>query len=291
MSSSLTFNVDLLDDLANKRVVLFVGAGASKWAKPRGGGTFRGWREFLEFACEKIDQKKLKHLIKQQIDKSDFLIASELIKDALKEEWRTVLLNEFQQAADASRLHKALISLEQRIIVTTNFDKLIENAWSESCPNSWPTVISTVDAKAFRLFRDSNPYVIKLHGSIDDPGSVVFDKSSYQKSAFYNQFYRELIGTLLLTHTFIFVGFSMEDPAVSLFIESHAFRYGDTRPHYIFMPGREISEIDELSRKLRKLFVLRYSEKDEHVALVEALEQLAVDMRDRRRLTLGSASA
>ena len=97
MSTSLTFNVDLLDDLANKKVVLFVGAGASKWAKPRGGGTFRGWREFLEFACEKIDQKKLKSAIKQQIDKSDFLIASELIKDALKEEWQTVLLNEFQQ--------------------------------------------------------------------------------------------------------------------------------------------------------------------------------------------------
>jgi hypothetical protein len=270
---------------------LFVGAGASKWAKPRGGGTFRGWREFLEFACEKIDQKKLKSAIKQQIDKSDFLIASELIKDALKEEWQTVLLNEFQQAADASRLHKALISLEQRVIVTTNFFKLIETAWLESCQNCWPTVISTVDAKAFRLFRDSNPYIIKLHGSIDDPSSIVFDKSSYQKSAFYNQFYRELIGTLLLTHTFIFIGFSMEDPAVSLFIESHAFRYGDTRPHYIFMPGREISPIDELSRKLRKLFVLRYSEKDEHVALVEALEQLALDMRDRRRLLLGSASA
>lgn len=278
------FNADLLNDIAKRKVVLFVGAGASKWAKPRGGGSFKGWAEFLNHACAKIAETSTKKLISGRIKKGDFLIASELLKNHLGEEWSRILSAEFQQAADTSRLHRALIALDQRIIVTTNFDKLIETAWAEGTQGRHPSVVSKLDQKAFRLFRDDDPYLIKLHGSIDEPDGVVFDKTSYQKTAFANQFYRELIGTLLLTHTFIFIGFSMEDPAISLVVESHAYRYSDTRPHYIFMPGSPNRPIDELSKSLRKLFVLRYSEKDGHIALAESLEALGQDARERRRL-------
>lgn len=284
MPYQFCFNVDLVNDVAKRKVVLFVGAGASKWAIPTAGGSFKGWAEFLEHACANVTDAKTKKIIKERIKKSDFLIASELLKNNLGDEWLRILSAEFQQAADISRLHKALIALNQRVIVTTNFDKLIETAWGNSHADRYPTVISTVDHKAFKLFRDDEPYLIKLHGSIDDPTGIVFDKSSYQKIAFANQFYRELIGTLLLTHTFIFIGFSMDDPAIALFLESHAYRYVDTRPHYIFTPGRPIPQIDDLSRSLRKLFVLRYSEKDEYVALAEGLEQLETAAQGQRRL-------
>lgn len=278
------FNVDLLDDVAKRKVVLFVGAGASMWSKPRAGGSFKTWSQFLNDACTKVSESSTQRLIKQCINKGDYLIASELLKNALGEEWRRVLLAEFQQAADISRLHRALIALDQRIIVTTNFDKLIETAWSDRTTGRYPNVISKVDQKAFRLFRDDDPYLIKLHGSIDEPDTIVFDKTSYQRTAFANQFYRGLIGTLLLTHTIIFVGFSMDDPAISLVIESHAYKYFDTRPHYIFVSGAQNRPIDELSKSLRKLFVLRYPEKNNHEALAESLEILGQEAHERRRL-------
>ena len=278
------FNADLLDDVVKRKVVLFVGAGASMWAKPRGGGSFKSWSEFLNLACSKVSVSKTRRLIASCIEKGDYLIASELLKNELSEKWYPILSAEFQQAADISRLHRALIALDQRIIVTTNFDKLIETAWAEVTQGRYPNVIHKVDQKAFRLFRDDDPYLIKLHGSIDDPETIVFDKTSYQRAAFANQFYRELIGTLLLTHTFIFVGFSMDDPAISLVVESHAYRYSDTRPHYIFTSGIPNRPIDELSKSLRRLFVLRYSEKNHHEALAEALEALGHEARERRRL-------
>lgn len=286
MAHKPTFNVDLVDDIARRKVVLFVGAGASMWARPRAGGTFKTWLEFLNFACTKVTALSARGLITRCIKKKDYLIASELLKNELGEEWRRILSAEFQQAADVSRLHRALIALDQRIIVTTNFDKLIETAWADSTQERYPSVIAKVDQKAFRLFRDDDPYLIKLHGSIDEPETIVFDKTSYQRTAFANQFYRELIGTLLLTHTFIFVGFSMEDPAISLVVESHAYRYPDTRPHYIFSSGISNRAIDELSKSLRRLFVVRYSEKNNHVALAEGLEALGYEARERRRLSL-----
>lgn len=284
MASTPKFNADLVEDLARRKVVLFVGAGVSMWAKPRGGGSFKTWSQFLSHASNNVTHEKTKKLINGRIKKGDYLIASELLKAELGEQWSRILSAEFQQAADISRLHRALVSLDQRIIVTTNFDKLIETAWAESAQGRYPTVVSKMDQKAFRLFRDDDPYLIKLHGSIDEPESIVFDKTSYQRTAFANQFYRDLIGTLLLTHTFIFVGFSMDDPAISLVVESHAYRFSDTRPHYIFTPGSPSHPIDELSKTLRKLFVLRYPEKDSHIALADNIEALGAEVQERRRL-------
>jgi NAD-dependent SIR2 family protein deacetylase len=285
MANKPKFNADLVEDVAKRKVVLFIGAGVSRWAIPRAGGSFKSWAEFLTHACTSVSDPKTKKLIQTCIKKGDFLIASELLKNSFGDRWRTILSAEFQQAADISRLHAALVALDQRIIITTNFDKLIENAWADTARDRYPSVISKVDQKAFRLFRDDDPYLIKLHGTIDEPDSIVFDKTSYQRVAFANQFYRELIGTLLLTHTFVFVGFSMDDPAISLVVESHAYSYSETRPHYIFTPGPTKLPIDELSKSLRKLFVLRYSERNNHLALAESIEELGQEAQMRRRLS------
>lgn len=285
----ISFNPDLVDDLARHRVVLFVGAGASKWVKPKGGGTFKDWPTFLLDAATNVADKKRRRLIEQRVRARDFLVASELLKDVLQEKWRTILAQEFQQAADISRLHKALVSLDQRIIVTTNFDKLIENAWNDTAIIRYPQVIGQIDEKAFRMFRDDEIYLIKLHGSIDKPDEIVFDKSSYQNSAFANRFYSELLGTLLLTHTFIFVGFSMDDPAVAMVVETHAHRFPGTRPHYIFLPGPTNQPIDDLSKSLRKLFAIRYPQKNGHIALAESIEVLSDEVKKRRLSLIAEA--
>lgn len=286
MTKKFSFNADLVDDLARRKVVIFVGAGASKWAKPNGGGSFKGWSEFLLHACTKLTDRKTIRTVKECVANKDYLIASELLKSSLQDQWGTLLEAEFQQAAEISRLHRALISLRQRVVVTTNFDKLIENAWNASAPKRYPHVVTEVNHEAFKLFRNEDPYLIKIHGSVDAPESVIFDKSSYQRSAFSNLFYRELIGTLLLTHTFIFVGFSMDDPAVTWVVESHAYRFSDTRPHYIFASGKPNDQLDGLSRSLRKLFVLRYPEKNDHAELADQLEELAQQAQLRYRQVL-----
>jgi hypothetical protein len=280
--ASLQFNADLIDDVARRRIVLFVGAGASKWAQPHGGGVFKDWKQFLLDANEHVEDKRARAIIQQQIKGADYLMASELLKLHLNERWLEMLSGEFQQAADVSRLHSAMIGLNSRIIITTNFDKLLETAWAAQRATRYPTVLSKIDSKAFRLFRDQDDYLIKLHGTIDSPDEIIFDKSSYQRSAFSNQFYGDLLSMLLLTHTFVFVGFSMADPAVSLVIETAAFKFPDGRPHYIFQSGRGDSTVDGLWRKHRKLYVLRYSEANKHIQLAESLENLANESKMRR---------
>lgn len=284
------FNADLVDDLARRRVVLFVGAGASKWSMPHGGGKFKDWVGFLETANTKLDRRaRVRKIVTGLIQGRDYLLASELLKEHLGSSWFDLLSSEFQQAADVSRLHKALIGLDPRIVITTNFDKLIESAWSAAPSPLYPNVLTRVDANAFKLFRNDERYLIKLHGSIDTPSEIIFDKTSYQVAAFGNNYYSEILSALLLTHTFLFVGFSMVDPAVSLAIENAAFRFPTTRPHYIFQSGPPVPEVDGLWKRLRRLYVLRYAEVDHHVALAEQLEQLGSEAAKRKAELLASA--
>jgi hypothetical protein len=277
------FNADLVDDLARRRVVLFVGAGASKWSKPHGGGRFKDWIEFLETANAKLDKRsRLRKVIAALIQERDYLLASELLKAQLGASWSDLLSSEFQQAADVSRLHKALVDLDQRLVITTNFDKLIESAWGAASGPLYPTVVTRIDADAFKLFRNDEKYLIKLHGSIDKPSEIIFDKTSYQIGAFGNSYYAEILSSLLLTHTFLFIGFSMADPAVSLVVESAAFRFPSARPHYIFQSGSPVPEVDELWKRLRRLYVMRYPDNNQHAALADQLEQLAREAAKRR---------
>ncbi|SHM15459.1 SIR2 family protein [Rhizobacter sp. OV335] len=283
------FNADLVDDVARRRAVLFIGAGASRWAKPASGGSFKDWTQFLIAANAKISIRRVRTLIADLISAQEYLLASELLKSNLSDEWIELLKSEFQQVAEVSRLHKALIDLNPRVVVTTNFDKLIETAWSTASGDNYPTVVTEIDGNAFRLFRDDEKYLIKLHGSIDTPQGIVFDKTSYQGAAFNNRYYADILATLLLTHTFIFVGFSMMDPAVTMIVESAAYRFPSTRPHYIFQSGKAIPEVDGLWKRLRKLYVLRYSDADHHAALAEQLEELGA-MATKRRNELAATA-
>jgi len=274
-------NQDLIDDVVKGRFVLFIGAGVSKAAKLSSENDYiKDWVQFLSFASSHLQNVKLKKIINGQIAKNDYLMAAELLKSNLDEQWLDLIQKEFSKRGVESDLHRALLRLNPRIIVTTNFDKLVENFWEEYNPN----VITKVDGDAFKIFRDESKYLLKIHGSVDEPSAVVFDKSSFQKSAFSNYFYNDFLSTLLLTHTFIFVGVSMSDPAINMVVGNYAFRYPKNRPHYLIQSGKKEPEIEEIWKKIRKLYVLRYPATKDHSALPSLINDLADKVEDRRKI-------
>ncbi|MDH8045799.1 SIR2 family protein, partial [Klebsiella pneumoniae] len=72
-------------------------------------------------------------------------------------------------------------------------------------------------------------YIIKIHGSIDDVSNIVFSRSQYIRLAFGNENYSLFLDSLLLNYTFLFVGFSMDDPAITSLMELYAYRYPRSR--------------------------------------------------------------
>ena len=174
-------------------------------------------------------------------------------------------------------------------MVTTNFDKIIESAFVESGSSHYPKIVTKLGPDAFKMLRDEERYLVKMHGTIDDSDSFIFTKSEYIERAFENWVYAEFLRILLATYTVVFVGFSMADPAISSLVEQYAFRYPRGRPHYILQAGPTDPDIAEINKSLRKLFVIEYDPANNHEQLVSVIEAM-VERMNSRRAELAAAS-
>lgn len=289
------FNADLVDDVAARRVVIFAGSGLSASAQTRSGARMKDWPGFLKFAAERLVTGDTLALAKRLIAEHDYLMACEVIKQGVEDlgRWRDLLYAEFSMIGDPSELHKAIVSLNQRVIITTNFDKLIENTWSSvnGRAHHYPVVASEVKPEIFRLFRDDKDYIVKIHGSIDDPDNIIFARTDYSKLAFSNWVYGEFINAILVSYTVMFVGFSMSDPAISQLIEVYAQKFPTLRPHYIWQPADPNTGLAEISKTLRKLYVLEYeNEAGDHAQLPVLINALAKEGAAKRKANAALAS-
>lgn len=284
MAGGYKFNADLIDDLAKGRAALFLGAGVSSSATTVDGDRIKGWGDFLAAQIPAITDEADRQLAQELLDKKDYLLSCEVIKTCLGDDWDAAIAAEFQKAGTMSDLHKAILSLRQRIVITTNFDKYLESSMA-AMPDTkiHPTVISDLEPDLFRLFRDDRSYIVKLHGTVDSPDKLIFAKSDYHDKAYGSWVYREFLDVMLLTHTMVFVGFSMDDPAISLLVEMYANKYKKCRPHYIFVGGSVVSRMKDISKRLRKLFIIDYDKKDNHAELLDMMQDLVIQTDDRRR--------
>lgn len=279
------FNNDLLRDLAEERVAIFVGAGVSASASIDGKPAFKGWPAFLHSAASTRDEP-LKAQVLSLIEAKDYLLACQLLQDDYDDGWQDAVMSEYGKAAEPSSLHFSLMSLKQRIVITTNFDKLIETAWASSLKSGQRTfkVVSSVDNSVFRALKDyENPYLIKIHGSVDNAAGLVFSRSEYIRMAFGNKSYSSFLDSILLNYTVLFVGFSMDDPAISSLMEMYALKYPEARPHYLISPEGSPENIQELNKRLRKLSIIKYDPVDNHSQLPILINELSVQTNEKRR--------
>lgn len=286
----MLFNSDLVEDAARQKLVLFLGAGVSASAQPTNGLPLKGWDNFLREITGKVSDS-IKIQAQELLDKKDYLLACEILKTSLKDEWDSLVQNEYQRAAPPSELHNSIKNLDQRITITTNFDKLIEMSWGQNETNGkYPILITKIDENSFKLFKDhSSRYLIKIHGTVDDPSTIIFSKSEYIKSAIGSTIYQSFIETLLLNYTFLFIGFSMDDPAICGLMEMYALKYPKARPHYAILPEKIPENIVDISKNLRKLSIIQYNTEDNHANLPKILNELSSEMLGKRRQIYANA--
>ncbi len=281
----MIFNGDLVKDIARQKVALFLGSGVSSSAVTAAGGRIKSWDDFLKYLCGKVNEP-LKTQVLGLIEKKDYLLSCEILQGELSDAWDDLINAEFGQIAEPSELHRAIIDLDQRIIVTTNFDKLVEACWFSKIGKDlhYPKIITKIDSNVFNIFRDTEGrYLIKLHGSVDDTNSLIFSKSEYITRAFGNSNYSTFFENLLLNFTVLFVGFSMDDPAIASLMEMYAFKYSKSRPHYMLSGSITEDNIIEINKRLRKLQIIRYDASGDHAQLPRIIGELASEGRKTRK--------
>lgn len=136
-----------------------------------------------------------------------------------------------------TRSHHELVRLPLAMIFTTNYDELIEASFAHA---GLPLRVS-VTAKEFAAHRQERPerHLVKLHGSIDQPDTVVLTRSDYARSRRDRAEMFRYLGSELRYSRFLFVGFSLTDPNFGLLYDDARLALeGALPPSYVVQGSR-----------------------------------------------------
>lgn len=222
-------------------LVLFVGAGVSASCSNDLGNFPPNWTELLRTLSQKVSLEiDEKQELVDLINSGHLLDAAELLSfkstDAGYPADFTKVLTDAISGPKAHRFqpsdwHIAIGNINPPIIVTTNYDKIIEQA------DGLDYATATYDSHDIdSLIRSGTPTLIKLHGTVDAPSSIILSRSDYARLHRDGTLALDVVRALMLTHTFLFVGYSLSDPDIRALLQDvfAARSHRNTCPHYWF---------------------------------------------------------
>lgn len=191
--------------MAKRRVTAFIGAGFSLNAEMPSHVKMKTWTQLREDFLDKLYGD---NAVAKKEDVNDVVQLASLI-DA---EFKRNELDEILEAAlpdkliRPGKLHRMLVRLKWRDILTTNYDTLIERAAEEEIQE-----YQLVTNKETLLYQPS-PRIIKLHGSFPNIRPYIMTKEDYRK---YPMEHPEMVNTArqcFLESLMCLIGFSGDDP-------------------------------------------------------------------------------
>lgn len=263
----------LVTEVARRRCILFLGAGVASSAKTAQGVSPLAWKDFLTQAAN-LAPTAHRPEITALIHSNKLLLALQAIRDhADAGDYQALLDTCFNNAAFIpSDLHKTIFSLDSRLVITTNFDKIYEKHCLTASTEGFK-VIPYYSSSLGDEIRSDTRLIIKAHGSIDDISKMVFTKAEYHYAKENHSSFYSILKALLLTNTCIFIGCGMDDPDVLLLLEEVRITANPKRPHYALL--REGSHSDFVKSDLASAYNIKALEYGpDHSDLVTDLETL-----------------
>lgn len=231
---------ELVNDIARRKVVIFIGSGISKNSIGVGNKRPPLWKELLEIFMSDLSDKK-RH-IQSLINQGDLLTACEILKDRLgKERFNSILNEEFSEPNyESAKIHEVIFRLDSRIVITPNFDKIYDVFATKT--DRTIKVKRYYDSDLAETIRRPQRIIMKIHGCIDNTDSLIFTRSEYAKAkSEQNDFYK-ILESLILTHTFLFLGCGLDDPDIRLLLEDYNYRFKSGRNHYFVLPKAQLHQ-------------------------------------------------
>lgn len=275
---------ELILELARKRCVLFLGSGISANASDQDGKHPPTWRKFLEEGNRIVDSPDY-DVIKKCIEGYEYLMACELLRKKLGHDTFDRLLKDMFRGSgfDPAPIHEYIFSLDSRITITPNFDKIYDN-YAQIKSHNTVVLKHYYDNDIVKYLREMDSLIIKNHGTIDTTDKIVFTQSDYARVRIENSDFYKIMEALILTHTFVFLGAGLNDPDIKLLFENYATTFHVSKNHYFVIPENTYSEIElDVYKETMHLDFIKYDSVDNHKKLTEGLKDLS-QMVDEMKL-------
>lgn len=237
---------ELTAAIQERRSAVFVGAGLSM------GSGYPNWSglltQLIDLGVARRDisasqSTELKALIATN-DSSNFLMVAQEASDRLG---RSRFIDEIVKVfSDKSKLptptHMELTKIPFDLAVTTNYDKLVEQAYAK--PGELPRVYTHANAPDFadalwrKLF-----FILKAHGDVEKRSEIVITELDYREIIFRSRGYQSALAAIFTTRTVLFVGVSLSDPETKLLLSYlHDAFHGGGADHFALVPRSQFSD-------------------------------------------------
>lgn len=134
-----------------------------------------------------------------------------------------------------SDYHRILLDINFDTVITTNWDLLIDSAFSA---NQIPSRVIYRDADVAQYDPTRAVQILKIHGTITDQDSLIYKHSQYLNFWSDRPLLLNLLCTLMATRSFLFVGYGFGDPNIIGLLDTLRDRLGRLRrEHYALAYG------------------------------------------------------
>lgn len=276
---------ELIEAIKNNKCILFVGAGLSSKVVRTNKKNLPTWGGLLEellgycvhnrilFSADPND-------IREMISKGNYIMAAQELQE-------TITLKDFHDFAKLvfkdknvkpTSTHLLLPKIPFRSIMTSNYDNLIEGAYTLANNGILPTKFTQDDLLNISSpLRSDDFYIFKMHGDIERPSTMILGSRDYQKLLFKTPEYRQFIETLFSVYTFLFIGFGASDPDLDNTLEKLSSLFERTiDKHFILLPTNKFN-FTERKRLLldKRLEVIEYEVDSDHSQVELFIEELS----------------
>jgi hypothetical protein len=261
----------LIENMKAGRCVLFAGAGLSAWAG------LPNWPTLLKSLLTKVVQEdpgtNEGAELETMLNSGKLLEVAEYCKERLGPRLYTEVITEKLSShnLDIPAPHRIICELPFSAIVTTNYDKVIEQSYIR-LGRAWPKSPTHKDTEDLsKLLFENRFFILKAHGDIDRVDSLILTTSDYREMIHGNPAFSAMFSALLLTKAILFVGYSVSDPDFRMMLDRQLsiFR-GSVPERYALMSNVGPIQKDVLWRTAR-IKVLPYEDHNDIIGILASL--------------------
>ena len=279
----------LKDAAATGHLIPLIGAGISKHATTADKKAFPCWRELLG----ELRRDAVKHgnitsdegkQISELVKRGRYLMAAQALRDEMPADRLEQLLVDRFMPHDArpGDIHEWLFKLNSAMILTTNYDMLLEDAYAAhyskaACAFTFRDAPQVQRAlQSYKCGRD-RPIIFKLHGCVGSVSDAILSEIDYRTLLYREPGYKLVLSAIFITNVVVMLGFSFSDPELVLLMETlrESLKYRSS-PDYILTPVGEKNTVEK--KRLREDFgleVLEYKPSANHVEVLDFVKYLA----------------
>lgn len=269
---------ELAAAIEENRCAAYVGSGLSM------GAGYPSWGGLLEKLIARGQELRLlsadraTELGKHVQNPVDYLMVAEELRDQMGEgPFRDEMARVFGEDHEPTDAYRALVHVRFAAILTTNYDRMIENAYaSEKRKSLYPHSYEKPGDLLDRLWTNQF-FLLKAHGTVDDRKSMVITKRDYRNLIYRSPGYRSALETIFNSRSILFLGAGLRDPELEMLLGFlHDAFQGMVDRHFALLPDNGLSET-VIGRWMRDYSVrcLTYTPSDEsHKEVAEFLRQL-----------------